>query len=119
MDQDQSRLTEALLALAERALAGVPIDEIEHGAALLRDDPCADDAWCARVDALVQGVRDRHHEVEELRLSEYRLGEAQRVGAMGSYDWHITSDTNSWSDELYRIYGTEPQSFNASYEKFM
>src|SRR5688572_15174792 len=58
-------------------------------------------------------------EVAALRESERRLAEAQRVGHMGSYDWHIPSDTNTWSDELYRIYGTEPQSFNASYERFI
>src|SRR5206468_598163 len=66
--------------------------------------------------ALASALRD---EVDELRLNEHRLAEAQRVGAMGSYDWHIVADTNAWSDQLYRIYGAEPQSFNASYEKFM
>jgi PAS domain S-box-containing protein len=38
---------------------------------------------------------------------------------MGDYDWHIPTDTNRWSDQLYRIYGHEPQSFNASYERFI
>ena len=38
---------------------------------------------------------------------------------MGDYDWHIPTDTNRWSDQLYRIYGHEPQSFNASYERFL
>jgi PAS domain S-box-containing protein len=74
-------------------------------------------------DPLVAELRalldQREREIADLRLNEDRLAEAQRVGAMGSYDWHIPSDTNTWSDELYRIYGTEPQSFNASYERFM
>jgi PAS domain S-box-containing protein len=60
-----------------------------------------------------------HAELDAQRQLAERLAEAQRVGRMGSYDWHIPTDTNSWSDELYRIYGTEPQSFNASYERFM
>jgi PAS domain S-box-containing protein len=38
---------------------------------------------------------------------------------MGDYDWHIATDTNRWSDQLYRIYGHEPQSFNPSYERFL
>ena len=38
---------------------------------------------------------------------------------MGDYDWHIPTDTNRWSDQLFRIYGHEPQSFNASYERFL
>lgn len=48
-----------------------------------------------------------------------RVNSAQHLASMGDYDWHIASDTNQWSDELYRIYGYEPQSFNASYERFL
>ena len=48
-----------------------------------------------------------------------RVDSAQHLAGMGDYDWHIASDTNQWSDELYRIYGHEPQSFNASYERFL
>src|SRR5690349_19512078 len=66
-----------------------------------------------------RSVEDLLAEIEELRHIASRFAEAQRVGAMGSYDWHIPTDTNTWSDQLYRIYGTEPQSFNASYERFM
>ncbi len=56
---------------------------------------------------------------QDLRESEQRLVEAQELGHMGSYDWNILTDTNVWSDELYRIYGYEPQSFNASYDRFL
>lgn len=48
-----------------------------------------------------------------------RVNSAQHLASMGDYDWHIASDTNQWSDELYRIYGSEPQSFNPSYERFL
>jgi PAS domain S-box-containing protein len=48
-----------------------------------------------------------------------RVDNAQRLANMGDYDWHIASDTNSWSDQLYRIYGHEPGAFNASYERFL
>lgn len=56
---------------------------------------------------------------DSLRSSEQRLALAQRIAHLGSYDWDIATDTNTWSDELYRIYGAEPQSFNASYERFL
>jgi PAS domain S-box-containing protein len=62
-------------------------------------------------------------ETEQLRteLAELRsrVNDAQQLANMGDYDWHIINDTNSWSDQLYRIYGHEPQSFNASYERFL
>ena len=48
-----------------------------------------------------------------------RVANAQHLAHMGDYDWHIATDRNTWSDELYRIYGHVPQSFNASYERFL
>ncbi len=59
--------------------------------------------------------------VAEERLADLtlRVNNAQQLANMGDYDWHIASDTNRWSDQLYRIYGHEPQSFNASYERFL
>lgn len=48
-----------------------------------------------------------------------RVDKAQELARMGDYDWHIATDSNRWSDQLYRIYGYEPQSFNASYDKFL
>ena len=48
-----------------------------------------------------------------------RVDSAQQLANMGDYDWEIATDTNSWSDQLYRIYGYEPQSFNASYDCFL
>ncbi|CAM3870357.1 response regulator [Smaragdicoccus niigatensis] len=50
---------------------------------------------------------------------EERMNNAQSLANMGDYDWHIASNTNRWSDQLYRIYGQEPQSFNASYDRFL
>jgi PAS domain S-box-containing protein len=55
----------------------------------------------------------------ELADLHSRVDNAQHLANMGDYDWHIDDDTNSWSDQLYRIYGHEPQSFNASYERFL
>lgn len=59
------------------------------------------------------------HEHAQLRASSERLKLAQELANLGSYDWEISSDTNTWSDQLYRIYGHDPGAFNASYERFM
>jgi PAS domain S-box-containing protein len=48
-----------------------------------------------------------------------RVDNAQQLAGMGDYDWHIPTDTNRWSDQLFRIYGYEPQSFHPSYEVFL
>jgi PAS domain S-box-containing protein len=58
-------------------------------------------------------------EIERLRRRNRHFVEAQRISHVGSYDFEIASNTNDWSDQLYRIYGREPRSFNASYERFL
>jgi PAS domain S-box-containing protein len=67
------------------------------------------------LDAALSRVQ-AEHELSDLLA---RVDNAQHLANMGDYDWHIASDTNRWSDQLYRIYGHEPQSFNASYERFL
>ena len=68
---------------------------------------------------MVLSALARHETENELADLVARVANAQRLASMGDYDWHIASDTNRWSDQLYRIYGFEPQTFNASYEKFL
>lgn len=50
---------------------------------------------------------------------EQQLAEAQRIGQLGSWEWDIATNTLSWSDELCRIYGQDPQSFVGTYEAFL
>ena len=41
----------------------------------------------------------------QLRESEARLAEAQRLAQLGSWEWDVRTNTVTWSDELYRING--------------
>lgn len=52
-----------------------------------------------------------------LRVSERRLAEAQEVAHLGNWVWDIVPDTISWSDEVYRIFGQQPQAFVPRYER--
>lgn len=58
-------------------------------------------------------------EIARLRRREQHLVAAQRISHVGSYDFEIASNTNDWSEQLYRIYGREPGSFMATYERFL
>lgn len=80
----------------------------------VRPDPALEVALAALDSALAR--RQAEAELEDLAS---RVDNAQHLANMGDYDWHIASDTNRWSDQLYRIYGHEPQSFNASYARFL
>ncbi len=68
---------------------------------------------------LIDGGLARLVSAEQLADLTTRVNSAQQLANMGDYDWHIATDVNQWSDQLYRIYGHEPQSFNASYERFL
>lgn len=65
---------------------------------------------------LEQKVKER---TEELSRSEKNLAHAQRIARLGSWSWNILSDTITWSDEVYRIFGVTPRQFNATYEAFV
>src|SRR5664279_4553241 len=67
-------------------------------------------------------IRDitKHKQSEELlRESEKDLKEAQRVGRLGSWDWDTATDTITWSEEYYRIYGFDPTLAPPGYEEHL
>jgi PAS domain S-box-containing protein len=55
----------------------------------------------------------------DLELAAARLKEAQELTHIGSWEWDVTADRVTWSDELYRIYGFEPQSVEVDYRFFL
>ena len=67
---------------------------------------------------LADNERSRAEYVERLWQMRERMAHAQTLAAMGDFDWHIATDTNTWSDELFRIYGYEPGSIAPSYTVF-
>lgn len=73
----------------------------------------------AAVMVLCNDVTERRGAEEKLRHSERQLAEAQRLAHIGSWEWDIPTNTVVWSDELYRIFGFEPQEFRATYEAFL
>jgi PAS domain S-box-containing protein len=78
------------------------------------DEPRADSA-----DAVLRLAMDGIAARADAAHARLRLDTNERIAELGSYDWDVGSDTNTWSDQLYRIYGYEPGAFNASYDKFI
>lgn len=56
-------------------------------------------------------VTERKRIEQALRNSEEMLNYAQRIAHVGNYSVNIATGKTNWSDEIYRIYGYEPQSF--------
>jgi len=56
---------------------------------------------------------------EALECSEKMLSDAQTMAKLGNWNWDIQTNELQWSDEIYRIFGLQPQQFGASYEAFL
>jgi PAS domain S-box-containing protein len=56
---------------------------------------------------------------EELRNGEARLQRAQEIAHLGSWELDLVGNRLTWSDEVFRIFGLQPQEFGASYEAFL
>jgi PAS domain S-box-containing protein len=55
----------------------------------------------------------------ELLRSASGLREAQALAHIGSWEWDMRRDIVTWSGELYRIYGLEPESGAVSYRRYL
>ncbi|HSR11086.1 MAG TPA: PAS domain S-box protein, partial [Thermodesulfobacteriota bacterium] len=62
---------------------------------------------------------DRRRDEEALRANEVRLNRSQEMAHLGSWELDLIQDRLSWSDEVYRIFGLEPQGFKPTYEAFL
>ncbi|MHC4647470.1 MAG: PAS domain S-box protein, partial [Planctomycetota bacterium] len=58
--------------------------------------------------------KERAQAEESLRKSEAALAEAQRIARIGNWEWDVQSGKASWSDEVFSIFGVQPQ--EPSYE---
>lgn len=46
-------------------------------------------------------------DIETRKSAEAALKEAKRLGRLGYWKWDLVTDTHSWSDEVYQIYGRD------------
>jgi len=77
-------------------------------------------------EQLLQLNEALRHEIEErkriegiLKQSQERLATAQRIAHLGNWDWNILTNELSWSEEIYRIFGLEPENTATTYEAFL
>jgi len=71
------------------------------------------------IEKLKNEIAERKRAEETLRKSEIRLAEAQKIAHLGNWDWNILTNELYWSDEIYRIFGLQPQEFGATYDAFL
>lgn len=119
---------EGAIARARARAAGVPqpkrlIERLVHadGNTLWVDYSIDRVVLGGRELTLVTGndISERKRIEAELRHSEARLAEAQRIGHIGSWELDIPADRLTWSAEMCRIYGIEPPGFGSDMEGYL
>ncbi len=66
-----------------------------------------------------EDITDRKRAEQALRESEERLNRSQEIAHLGSWELDLVNNRLSWSDEVYRIFGLQPQEFGATYAAFL
>lgn len=70
-------------------------------------------------EALRREIEERKRIEGVLKLSQERLATAQRIAHLGNWDWNILTNELSWSEEVYRIFGLEPETTPTTYDAFL
>ena len=76
--------------------------------------------WIGRLNIRLKKSERRIQERNlKLETLNDKLNQAQEVTHIGSYEWDLGSDRTTWTDELYRITGYPPSSFEPGYERYI
>src|SRR5688572_4274284 len=71
------------------------------------------------VGVVANDITDRRLTEQALREQRTLLAEAQKVAGLGSWEWDPDTGRVSWSNELYRILGVQPQDLPPSFENYL
>ena len=56
---------------------------------------------------------------DDFALVQARLNEAQRIASIGNWDLNTVTNELWWSDEVYRLFQTDPDEFEGTYDAFL
>lgn len=71
-----------------------------------------------QVERLTREVKNRHRLEQEQARLQALLEESQRSARVGSWEWDVRMGELTWSEELYRIYGLDPEEDEITYERY-
>jgi PAS domain S-box-containing protein len=61
------------------------------------------------VACVLHDITEKRQAEEFLRQSELQMVEAQHIAKIGSWTWDLQTNSRCWSEELYRIFGLDPE----------
>ncbi len=71
------------------------------------------------VSKVARDITERKRAEEELKRSQSRLADAQRIARVGSWDWDLVTGKRSWSDQFFRLLGFEPGEIEPSHGRYL
>ena len=60
---------------------------------------------------------ERREAEAALQRTAERLGRAQQIAGLGSWQYDLDDGTMTWSDQMYRLFEVDPESFSPSLER--
>ncbi|NNV56233.1 PAS domain S-box protein [Limnovirga soli] len=76
--------------------------------------PSGDSFYCVGRDITTRILTD-----EALKESSILMLQAQKMSHMGNWQWDLTSDAVTWSEELFNIFGLDKTNFNPSFVGYL
>jgi PAS domain S-box-containing protein len=64
-------------------------------------------------------ITQRKLDEESLKFSQANLVNAQRIAHVGSWEFDFSSQKITWSEELFQIFGLDPQGSEPTYSEFL
>jgi PAS domain S-box-containing protein len=64
----------------------------------------------------IRDITELKQSTQLIRQRESVLREAQKISHVGSFEWNLKTDEIKWSDELYHIYGLNPEKDRITFE---
>lgn len=69
--------------------------------------------------AAIHDLTERKQAQRLLKDKEQMLSESQRIAHIGSWSMNLATEVISWSEEMYRIFGVAPESFEHGLNAFI
>ncbi|RYZ60319.1 MAG: PAS domain S-box protein, partial [Chitinophagaceae bacterium] len=66
-----------------------------------------------------KAIAEKQRLIKKLSRSEAMYKKAEEIANMGNWVWYVKNNKLEWTDQLYRIYGLEPQSEEITMDRFL
>jgi len=70
-------------------------------------------------ESIVRDITASMNAEKKLKENAMLFRESERLANLGIWQWHMSTDTIEWSDELFRIYGVDKKAFSPTFKGYL